>query len=160
MIQAVFGYIAKLFITSMLCFCALAIAGGGAQKEAVRLACACMMIIALLGGAPEIDFAELLPDKLELEQGVSAAITDTGTYAAYAIAMQVEEYLERRAQIIGLECNVEILYTMSNDTSIEITGATVTHSGAGGEKAQQVRTMIAQECLLDITKITVMEEGT
>lgn len=95
MTQAISGYFIRLFIGGFAVFCVMAVVGKGGVSEAVRLCCACFMIILIL--TPGISAGDILSQlstesenaRLQLEDRVSE-----GTRAAYdEINRAVEEYV-------------------------------------------------------------------
>ena len=111
------SYIIRIFCTSVICVFALVL--GGKKNELLRLACACVMIIAVLTFPDKISEIKTSLEEytVQLENEINNAQTDLSSEMTEIASENLSEELERIALSSEIKCDVNIM--LNKDFSVE-----------------------------------------
>ena len=119
--------IIKLFTIRMLCGCtissiALLLIGEGSHREPVRICCATLMIVLLFMPyeGQGIDLSELKIISSDIESSIYTNVEESEKYETEVYILSLEEFIQDKLGIEGIDCNVKINYEL-NDKTIKIT---------------------------------------
>lgn len=124
---------------------ALRIAGGGALREAVRLAAGLLMLLALL--------QPLAGLRLPAWDGLGVSVPDADALgqqnaqtAMSTVAGAIADALALRAEEQGLHASFRVTMTTDADGLLQIDRVAIHYGAADADRLQELQTLVAEEC--------------
>ena len=121
---------------------ALRIAGGGALREAVRLAAGLLMLLALL--------QPLAGLRLPAWDGLGVSVPDADALgqqtAMSTVAGAIADALALRAEEQGLHASFRVTMTIDADGLLQIDRVAIHYGAADADRLRELQTLVAEEC--------------
>ena len=125
---------------------ALRIVGGGALREAVKMAAGLLLLLALLQPLSGLHLLSWEGWTGTSQTDIDAIREQNAQTAMSTVAATIARAVEQRAEQEGFDCSVKVTMTNDADGVLQIDRVTVHYGGADAARLDELQTLLTEEC--------------
>ena len=148
----------RLFAGGILCAAAMALAGGGARRESVRLCCVCAMMLIVLSPMEGADLALLPQSRAEVEHQIQLALAGHGETRLEAIARRLESHISDIAGAESISCIPVVQCRLDENGALVIESIALRCESADMDACSRLAARIAADFGITPGQIVWMED--
>ena len=150
----------QLAAAGLFCACLLSLGGRDGQKEILRFACACLMVVLLLNllGKTSLPAGDLARFEGQVQGAVDDALRENREALLEQTALALGQEVERQAAALSLDCAAELACTADGEGRVTVHSVTILYRSGPREALETLRQTIAAQLALSEGQITIQEE--